>query len=349
MKTTAAVLVETGRPLELADLDIPKLQPGQVLVQIAFSGVCHTQLLECRGYRGDDPFLPHCLGHEASGTVLEIGKDVMKCRVDDRVILSWIKGSGADVPGSVYDWNGQKVNAGGVTTFMTYAVVSENRVTVLEEEVPLPVASLVGCAGATGAGAVWNVADVRQGASVAVFGTGGVGLCSVAAAAQAKADAVIAVDVHPVRLALAKELGANLVIDASQSDPVEQICNAFPGGVDHCIEASGRPSVMRQALACVRARGGQAVVIGNARKGETLEIDPRELNQGKRLIGTWGGDCDPDRDFATISRLAIEGSLPLERLIGEHYSLEQVNEALTDLETGDVARPLLDMTRKPTE
>ena len=349
MKTTAAVLVETGRPLELADLDIPQLKPGQLLVEIAYSGVCHTQLLECRGYRGNDPFLPHCLGHEASGVVVDLGEDVTKCRLDDQVILSWLKGSGADVPGSVYAWDGRKVNAGGVTTFMTHAVVSENRVTVLEAGVPLPVACLVGCAGATGAGAVWNAAGISQGATVAVFGTGGVGLCAVAAAAQAKASTVIAVDVHPVRLALAKELGADLVIDASRDDPVERIREAFAAGLDHCIEASGRPSVMRQALACVRARGGQAVVIGNARHGEMLEIDPRELNQGKRLIGTWGGDCEPDRDFAKISRLAVAGSLPLERLIGKHYSLEQVNEALADLETGDVARPLLDMTRKPAE
>ena len=102
---------------------------------------------------------------------------------------------------------------------------------------------------------------------------------------------------------------------------------------------------MRQALACVRPRGGQAVVIGNARFGEQLEIDPRELNLGKRLAGTWGGDCQPDRDFAKISQLITEGTMPLDRLVGKQYGLEQVNEALVDLESGDVARPLLDMTR----
>lgn len=343
MKTTAAVLVETGKPLELADLQVPALKPGQVLVEIAFSGVCHTQLLECRGHRGNDPYVPHCLGHEASGKVIDLGSDVAKCRDGDRVILSWIKGSGADVPGSVYQWADKKVNAGAVTTFMTHAVVSENRVTVLGDDVPLPLASLVGCAGATGAGAVWNAAGVKGGDIVGVFGTGGVGLCAVAAAVQAKASSVIAIDIHPVRLQLARELGATIVIDATQEQVVERIRDEFPGGLDHAIEASGRPSVMRDALACVRARGGQAIVIGNARFGESLEIDPGELNQGKRLIGTWGGDCEPDRDFEKISKLAIAGSLPLDRLIGKQYSLEQVNEALADLERGDVARPLLAM------
>jgi S-(hydroxymethyl)glutathione dehydrogenase/alcohol dehydrogenase len=345
MKTTAAILVETGRPLEIADLDVPALKSGQVLVEIAFSGVCHTQLLECRGDRGDDPFLPHCLGHEASGTVVDVGSEVSKCHAGDRVILSWIKGHGADVPGSVYSWNGQTVNAGGVTTFMTYAVVSENRVTKLDDSFPFPVASLIGCAGATGAGAVWNTARVQAGETLAVFGTGGVGLCAVAASVIANAGSIIAVDVHSNRLQLAKELGASIVIDASQEDPVERIRQAVPSGLDHAIEASGRPNVMRQALSCVRPRGGQAVVIGNARFGEQLEIDPRELNQGKRLAGTWGGDCDPDRDFAKISKLITAGSLPLERLLGKKYGLDQVNAALADLESGDVARPLLDMTR----
>jgi S-(hydroxymethyl)glutathione dehydrogenase/alcohol dehydrogenase len=115
--------------------------------------------------------------------------------------------------------------------------------------------------------------------------------------------------------------------------------------LDHAVEASGRPSVMRQALACVRPRGGQAVVIGNARFGEILEINPAELNQGKRLLGTWGGDCVPDRDFEKISRLVATGQLPLDRLLGKHYTLHEVNEALADLESGSVARPLLDLTR----
>ena len=345
MKTTAAVLVETGQPLEIAELDIPALQPGQVLVELAYSGVCHTQLLECRGYRGADRFLPHCLGHEASGTIVETGADVGECRAGDRVILSWIKGRGSDVPGSVYAWQGRRVNAGGVTTFMTHAVVSENRVTLLDQHVPLRLAWLIGCAGATGAGAVWNTARVQAGQTLAVFGTGGVGLCAIAAGAIAQASHVIAVDVNPARLQLAKELGATSVIDAANVNPVEQICDQIPGGLDYAIEASGRPDVMRQALASVRARGGKAVVIGNARFGESFEIDPRQLNQGKTLAGTWGGDCVPDRDFPKMTRLLADGTLPLDKLLGREYSLLEVNAALADLEDGTVARPVLNLSR----
>src|SRR5689334_7344608 len=136
MKTHAAILVELGRPLEMVDLEIPPLAPGQVLVQIACSGVCHTQLLEARGHRGPDRFLPHCLGHEASGIVRDVGAGVTRVRGEDRVVLSWIKSLGADVPGAKYLWEGRTVNAGAITTFSEFAVVSENRLTPLDPRIP---------------------------------------------------------------------------------------------------------------------------------------------------------------------------------------------------------------------
>jgi len=341
MKTTAAVLVEPGRPLELADLDVPVLRPGQALVEIVFSGVCHTQLLEVRGHRGEDRYLPHCLGHEGSGIVRDVGPGVTKVRPGDAVILSWIKGSGAEVTGTVYGWNGRTVNAGPITTFATFAVISENRLTVVPGAVPLRLAALIGCAVPTGAGVVFNTAQPRPGQSVAVFGVGGIGLCAVAAAALAGCVPVIAIDLNGDKLALANQLGATHTIGARTGDPVEQVRRLCPGGVDFAIEATGLPAVMRQALACVRPQGGSAVVVGNARHGQTLEIDPRELNQGKRLLGTWGGDTIPERDFPRYCRLMAAGRLNVEPLVPRTYRLTEINAALDDLEQGRAVRPLL--------
>lgn len=346
MKTTAAVLVETGKPLVLADLEIPPLKPGQVLVEVAYSGVCHTQLLECRGDRGPDPYLPHCLGHEGSGIVCEIGPGVTRCRPDDPVILSWIKASGTDVPGAVYDWNGRTVNAGGVTTFARHTVVSENRVTVIptDFDLNLRAAALLGCAVPTGVGAVFNTAGVRPGQSVAIFGTGGIGLFSVAAAALSGAYPILAVDISQARLDSAYDMGATHCIDASAKNPLDAIRQVSPGGIDVAIEASGRPEVMRQALSAVRSQGGTAVVVGNAPFGEHIELDPRELNQGKRLLGTWGGDNLPDRDFPRYCRLIDAGCFQVYPLLtSPPYRLEDVNQAMADLETRQVARPLIDM------
>ena len=343
MKTTAAVLVELAKPLELADLEIPALKPGQVLVEIAFSGVCHTQLLEARGLRGADPFVPHCLGHEAGGTVVDVGPAVTKVRPGGRVILSWIKGSGLDVPGTVYDWNGRKVNAGGVTTFARHAVAAENRLTPVPDDFPLREAALLGCAVPTGLGAVFNTAAPRPGQSLAVFGTGGIGLCAVAAARISGLTPIVAVDVSPDRLEVARRMGATHLVDAGQEDPVAAIAQLVPGGADFAVEASGRPEVMNQALLSVRNQGGAAVLVGNAPFGRLLELDPKQFNLGKRLLGTWGGDNVPDRDFPRYCRLVAGGLLSLEPLLDRAYSLNDVNRALDDLEARTVARPLIDM------
>lgn len=344
MKTTAAVLVELGKPLELADLEIPVLKPGQCLIEIAFSGVCHTQVGEVRGHRGEDKFLPHCLGHEGSGYVREVGAGVTKVKPGDAVILSWIKASGMDVPGSVYDWNGRKVNAGGITTFANHAVIAENRLTVIPEGLSLRHAALIGCAVPTGAGVVFNTAQPRPGQSVVVFGVGGIGNCAVAAASASGCVPVIAVDINPDKLELAKKFGATHVIDSKKSDAVAEIQKIVKGGVDFAIEATGVPAVMRAALSCVRQQGGTAVVIGNARFGDKLEFDPRELNMGKRLFGTWGGDNVPDRDYPRYARLMASGKLNLEPLLSKSYALTEVNSAIDDLEQGRAARPLIQMS-----
>ncbi len=342
-KTIAAILVETGRALELAELDIPALKPGQVLVEVAFSGVCHTQLLEARGLRGPDAFLPHGLGHEGSGRVLETGPGVNKVRAGDPVLLSWMKASGADVPGTVYQWGGRKVNSGAIITFARAVVVSENRLTILPAAFPLREAALFGCAVPTGFGMIFNALRAQPGQSLAVFGVGGVGLSAVAAARLAGCAPIVAVDSRDERLEAARRLGATHVFSAGEKI-LESLRVLIPGGFDAAIEASGRPEAMRQALSCVRARGGSAVVAGNARHGETLNIDPRELNQGKRLLGTWGGDNEPDRDFPRWFSFLSSGRLDLSPLLSDPYPLTRVNEALNDLESGRCVRPLLDLS-----
>jgi S-(hydroxymethyl)glutathione dehydrogenase/alcohol dehydrogenase len=343
MKARAAILIETGKPLEVVELGVPPLAAGQVLVEIAFSGVCHTQLLEVRGHRGHDPYLPHCLGHEGSGIVVDIGDGVTRVDIGDQVVLSWIKGDGCDVPGTVYAWDGRAVNAGGITTFQDYAVISENRLTKLPPGIGLREAAMLGCALPTGLGSVFNTAAARPGQSLAVFGCGGVGLCAVAGAEIAGCWPIIAVDLLPGKLELAQQLGATHTLRADEADPVAAIRDLCPGGVDIAIEATGQPAVMQQALEAVRMQGGSAVVIGNAPHGRTLTLDPKLLNQGKRLLGTWGGDCRPTHDLPRFARLISSGRLDIAPLIGDSYPLHAVNAALDDLEAGRVARPMMVM------
>jgi S-(hydroxymethyl)glutathione dehydrogenase/alcohol dehydrogenase len=346
MKTEAALLVQTGTPLVLAEIDIPALKPGQVLVEIAYSGVCGTQVMEWRGDKGEDRWVPHCLGHEGSGAVLETGNAVTKVKAGDRVVLSWIKGNGIEAGGAIYDWEGRKVNAGGVTTFQRHAVVSENRLTVLAAELPMDVAVLLGCAAPTGMGAVYNVLKVQPGDAIAVFGTGGIGLNALMAASLAGAMPVIGIDPNPTRRALAKMFGATHVIDPSAGDVLAEIRKIVPQGVDLAVESSGVPMVMEQAVNATRPQGGRAVVIGNARHGARLSLDPAVFNQGKSLLGTWGGDSVPDRDFGRFGRLLASGRFPVRELLSKCYALEEADQALQDLAAGKVGRPLIDMSRR---
>jgi S-(hydroxymethyl)glutathione dehydrogenase / alcohol dehydrogenase len=344
MKTEAAILVELGRPLETVALGIPVLKPGQALVEIAYSGVCGTQLMEWRGDKGEDKWLPHCLGHEATGTVVDASAAVTKAKAGDKVVLSWLKGSGIEAGGCVYDWDGRRVNAGGVTTFMRHAVVSENRLSPLPAGLPMDVATMLGCATPTGMGAVINVLKVTAGDSVAVFGAGGIGLNAIMAAALSGAAAVVAVDPSPTRRALANLYGATHVIDPTSGDPVAQILAIVPGGVDVAVESSGQAAVMTQAAQSTRMRGGRAVVVGNARYGSVVTLDPSLFNQGKSLMGTWGGDSDPDRDFPRFGRLLGAGRFPVRDLLSKPYALTQATQALRDLATGQIGRPLIDMS-----
>jgi S-(hydroxymethyl)glutathione dehydrogenase/alcohol dehydrogenase len=345
VRTTAAVLVNPSSPLEIAEVEVPELENGQLLVEVAFSGVCHTQLLETRGRRGEDRFLPHCLGHEGSGRVLEVGPGVTALHSGDDVVLSWIRGPGADVPGAKYLWDGRQVNAGAVTTFSRHAVVSENRATRLSGHLDLLRAAMLGCAVPTGAGAVLHTAGAQAGDSLVVFGCGGVGLMAVAAAALVGCSPVVAVDVVAGKLPAAERMGATHTIDAGANDAGAELSRMFPGGVDIAIEASGRTEVMARALEVVRPRGGRTVVVGNAAHGERLTVDPAHLNLGKALLGTWGGDCVPQRDLPRFASLIASGELRVEELIGAVYPLERVNQALLDLEEGRAVRPILDMSQ----
>lgn len=343
MKTSAAILVETGKPLVLDEVEIPALKAGQVLVKIAYSGVCHTQILEVRGRRGNDCYLPHCLGHEGSGTVLEAGPGVVKVEPGDRVILSWIKGSGGDAPRTTYQRKSQPVNSGAIATFMNMAVVSENRLTKINENISMKEAAFLGCAVATGAGAITNTASAKPGNSVAVFGAGGIGLCAISGAKAIGCRPVIAIDPNSEKLNLAKEMGASHTFNPSIVDLSKELAAILPDGLDIAIEASGKPDVMAAALRSVRPRGGTAVIIGNARYGQTVSIDPKELNMGKRLLGTWGGECRPDIDFPEYCKRLLSQKLNLKPLLEKSYSLNEINLALDDLESGKAARPLIEM------
>jgi S-(hydroxymethyl)glutathione dehydrogenase/alcohol dehydrogenase len=341
-KTQAAVLVELGQPLQIVELGIPELKPGQVLVDVAYSGVCQSQLNEVRGRKGPDRFLPHTLGHEGSGTVAAVGEGVKKVAPGDQVVLSWLKGSGADVPGTVYQGPMGAVNSGAISTFMRRTVTCENRLTPLPANVPLREAALLGCAVPTGAGIVLNTLKLQPGESLVVFGLGGVGLSALLAAKALGAAPLIAVDIVPEKLEMARMLGASHVIDARTSDAVAEIRALTDGkGANYAIEAAGHPQAMESAFEAVRMGGGLCVIAGNVPHGVTVKLNPFSLIAGRRIAGSWGGDSRLDDDIPQYAKMYAENRLPLSKLITAEYKLADINQAFDDLEAGRVARALV--------
>jgi S-(hydroxymethyl)glutathione dehydrogenase/alcohol dehydrogenase len=343
----AAVLSRLGEPLGvMSGIECAAPGCGQVLVKLAYSGVCHSQLMEVRGRRGADAYLPHLLGHEGTGKVIEVGEGVSKVKPNDLVVLGWIKGSGLDGGGVRYRCAcmSQDINAGGVTTFNEYALVSENRIVPLPAGVPLDVGVLFGCAVPTGAGIITNDLLPAPGSSIAVFGLGGIGMSALMATMLFECAKVIAVDVSPDKLSLARSFGATHTIDATQTDPIREIHSMTGGlGVDYAVEASGQVSVIEQAFESVRRGGGICVFASHPEHGKRISIDPYELICGKQIRGSWGGSSRPDRDIPMFAQLYLEGKLPLEKLITKRYTLDAINEALDDLENNRVGRPLIEI------
>jgi len=347
-ETDAAVLFKHQEPLRLTALTIPELRPGQVKVDVAFSGICASQLLEVRGQRGPDPHLPHTLGHEGSGTVIDIGAGVTKVKSGDRVVLSWIKGEGADVPSTIYPSEHGPINSGAIGTFMRQTVTCENRVTPIPATMPLREAALLGCAIPTGAGIIFNTAKPHPGTSLAVFGVGGIGSAVILAAVSRDLQTIIAVDVHDHKLDHARRLGATHVINAGQQDPATEILKITQGrGVDTSVEAAGHRQTIETAFQVTREKGGLCVVAGNLPRGETVSIDPFDLIKGKRIVGTWGGETQPDQDIPEYVDLYLKGKLELNLLITHVYRLEDINQACDDLDHGSLGRPLIGMAEAP--
>lgn len=344
MRTRAAVLYELGQPLHIEELEIPPLRFGQVLVKVSCSGVCQSQVMEVRGKRGPDRYLPHLLGHEGAGLVVDIGTGVTKVRPGDRVVLTWIKGHGTGCGGSQFLMNGQLVNAGAVTTFSDYTVVSENRCAKLPDGVPMDVGALFGCAVLTGAGVVLNTMHPSPDNSIVIWGVGGVGLSAVMAAKLCQCTIIIAVDVQGTKLDLARAFGATHIIDDRAMDALLRILEiAGEGGVDFAFEAAGHASTIERAFQAVRKGGGLCVFASHPPVGERICLEPHDLISGKHIRGTWGGESRPDEDIPRFAALYCRGKLPLEQLITKRYTLNQINQALKELENGTIGRPLIEM------
>ncbi len=345
IKIKAAVLVQQHAPLELAQVDSPdRLHFGQVLVKVHYSGICGAQINEIDGAKGPDRFLPHLLGHEGCATVLEVGEGVRTAKKGDRVVMHWRPSNGLQSEPPTYRWNGRAVNAGWVTTFNDYAIVSENRLTPIPADFDPKLAPLFGCAITTAVGVINNNAHVKVGQSVVVFGVGGVGLCLVQAAQMVSAHPIIAIDVLDSKLEMAKRFGATHCINSGSTPDVERAVRDIVGpmGADVIVETTGKARVIELAYGLTQAKG-KTILVGVPRKGDNISIYSLPLHFKKILTGSEGGDCEPHNDIPRYVRLVQAGKFSLDGLITHEFRLAQINEAIQLVRAGEAGRVVVRM------
>ncbi len=337
-KFNAAILVEQNKPLVIDEIEMPnEISIGQVVVRLSCTGICGSQLGEISGAKGPDAYLPHLLGHEAHGVVVQTGPGVNHVKPGDSVVLHWRRGTGEDAQPPKYMWKGKQVNAGWITTFNEWAILSANRVTKVPSDLNPEVAALFGCAVTTGLGVVENNAQVRLGESILVYGAGGVGLNIIQGAALSGAYPIIAVDLFDNRLKLAKEMGATHCFNAKTEKFDEgSIKTILNQGLDIAIDNTGSPEIIEKLYSWVKP-AGRVVLVGVPRKGNNINIYSLQLHFGKQLKGSQGGEAMPAKDIARYLQLFYAKKMQLENLITYRGKLSDINTAIEKMKSGEIS------------
>lgn len=371
----AATIRQKGGPFQIENLMLDEPRPDEVLVKVMATGMCHTDMV-ARDQLYEVP-MPIVFGHEGAGIVEQIGSSVKKLAIGDHVVLTYMwcghcrpclrgdltycenfyplnfGGAREDGSTSTFETLGEQEahethNHGrhihdhffGQSTFGTYALANERNAVKVAKEAPLELLGPLGCGIQTGAGAVMNALKVRPGSNFATFGGGAVGLSAVMAARVAGATTIIAADVVPSRLELARELGATHTVNSRETDPVASVREITGGGADFTLESSGRPEVLRQAIDAL-ANCGTCGIVGAPALGTEASFDVNGvMTAGKRITGIIEGDSKPDLFIPALVELYIQGRFPFDKLV-KFYTLNQINQAAEDSEKGVTIKPII--------
>jgi len=360
----AAVVREAGGEFLLENVRLGSIRPTEVLVRVVATGVCHTDMV-VRNQDYSAP-LPMILGHEGAGVVEAIGDDVTTVQVGDHVVMTYMScglcdtcesghpahcehmgplnfgGGRMDGSSAVTDAHGHLVHDHffGQSTFAEYTIASERNVVCVPKDVPLELVGPLGCGIQTGAGSVLNALKVHAGSSFVAFGTGAVGLSAIMAAKVAGATTIIAADVNPARLELARELGATHTINSRDEDAVARVREITGKGADFSLECSGRAQVLRQAIDCLGIFGICGIV-GATKEGTEVAFNVNDVMiPGRKIMGIVQGDVVAKTFIPVLINLYLQGRFPFDRLI-KFYDFADINQAVEDSERGITIKPVL--------
>jgi S-(hydroxymethyl)glutathione dehydrogenase/alcohol dehydrogenase len=367
MKSRAAVAWEAGKPLSIEEVDVEGPKAGEVLIRVVATGVCHTDAFTLSGADPEGAF-PSILGHEGGGVVEEVGAGVTSVKVGDHVIplytpecgeckfcksgktnlcqkIRVTQGQGVMPDGtSRFSSNGKKIlHFMGTSTFSEYTVLPEISLAKINKEAPLEKVCLLGCGITTGIGAVLHTAKVEAGATVAVFGLGGVGLSVIQGAVMAKAGRILAVDINPDKETMARQLGATDFVNPKDYDkPIQEvIVDLTDGGVDYSFEAVGNVNLMRAALECCHKGWGQSIIIGVAGAGQEICTRPFQLVTGRVWRGSAFGGVKGRSQLPGIVDSYMDGKINVDDMITHTMGLEDINKAFDLMHDGVSIRSVI--------
>ncbi|MEX6504524.1 S-(hydroxymethyl)glutathione dehydrogenase/class III alcohol dehydrogenase [Pseudomonas zhanjiangensis] len=367
IKSRAAVAFGPNEPLKIVEVDVQPPKSGEVLIRIVATGVCHTDAYTLSGQDSEGVF-PCVLGHEGGGVVEAVGEGVTSVKVGDHVIplytaecgqCKFCKSNKTNLCSSVratqgkglmpdgttrFSYQGQPVyHYMGCSTFSEYTVLPEVSVAVIPKEAPLDKVCLLGCGVTTGIGAVLNTAKVEEGATVAIFGLGGIGLAAIIGAKMAKASRIIGIDINPAKEAVARELGmTDFVNPKEHSKPVQEvIVEMTSGGVDYSFECIGNVQLMRAALECCHKGWGESTIIGVAPAGTEISTRPFQLVTGRVWRGSAFGGVKGRTELPGYVERSQKGEIPLDTFITHNMPLEDINKAFDLMLEGKSIRTVI--------
>ncbi len=325
----AAVLYKINTPLKIIDCKFPSLKKGQVLVKNLYSGICRSQIMEIDGLRGIDNWLPHLLGHEGVGEVIQIGKGVSKVKKGDTIISSWIQGEGLDVNiDNIYSTSGEKINSGKITTFSEFSIISENRLFRKPKNISIEIASLLGCAIPTGCGKIFNLKKrIPYESKILVFGLGGIGLLTYLALKSFGYKNLYFREINKNKINLVQKY-----LDGKNGNNFDNF--------DFIFESAGLTSTIEESFSLLK-KDGTLYFSSHPDSSRKISINPHELISGKNIYGVWGGMMNMDKQLNSLTNKIYKDLNNIKSHILNYYEFKDINKAISDLKNNKVVRPII--------
>lgn len=334
MKNKAAVLFRLKSKLKIIqNFKLPKVGRNQLLVRIKYSSICGSQIMEIEGKRGKDKYLPHCLGHEGVGKIVEIGKNIKKFKIGDEVILSWIKTGNKSNKGIKFEYKNTKINAGSITTFSRYSIISESKCIKKPKYLPDKIAAIFGCSVFTGGGIVIKLLKSKnKNSKICIIGLGGVGTATLLALKALSFKDISVYDLDKKKYKIFRKFKIKFLKNL----------NCHKNYYDFCFDSAGATKSIEKGFQLINNKG-KLIISSHPDSKKFIKIYPHDFINGKTIIGNWGGNGNPEKYTKLFSKLYKQNKFKCDLMLSKVYSLDNINLCISDFKKNKVLKPLIRM------